>query len=87
MLDPDAPTRDAPIAGLLNHWLVGDLKHSDSAAAPLTKPPAALVTHAGPSVKREGHRLVFLLYRQNGGNLKPLAEQAKVKAAVTVEDR
>ena len=87
-LDPDAPSRDSPTAGLLNHWLVPNLAHSPfgTGATPLDKPSPAYVPYAGPSLKKEEHRLAFLLYRQEG-RLKGLGKQGRVKEVVEVADR
>lgn len=87
MIDPDAPSREAPTAGNLNHWLISDLEHSNTTGAPLVKTADAVVPYAGPSVRKEGHRYIFLLYRQEDGKMKPSEEQKLLKRPEKVEGR
>lgn len=82
-VDPDAPTRGSTEYGLINHWVQGGLKTEGGGIDVLqTEPP--LVPYAGPSLKRTGHRYVFLLYEQEAGILPSLEQQSTIQGVELV---
>lgn len=66
MIDPDAPTRKAPVAGPFNHWVVVNIKGNDWRNG-MTM---AGYRGSGPPQHTGFHRYIFLLYKQQG-ELKP----------------
>ncbi|KAJ3018327.1 hypothetical protein HKX48_002966 [Thoreauomyces humboldtii] len=79
-VDPDAPSREAPEYGNLNHWLVTGLRKGPDGSQ-IVKGDA-YVTYAGPSQKKSGHRYIFLLYKNPAGKpLKPVADQKTIKGS------
>ncbi|KAL8283659.1 hypothetical protein RQP46_005454 [Phenoliferia psychrophenolica] len=88
-VDPDAPSREDPHASPLNHWVLSGLRkdeENEDDDEAVTTSEEALVEYAGPSLKKFGHRYVFLLY-QNSGPLLPLSQQSTIKDGKEISDR
>ncbi|KAI8469835.1 MAG: PEBP-like protein [Monoraphidium minutum] len=65
MVDPDAPSPDAPKARSWLHWLVADC--APGAGVGAAGNGAVLCAYNGPTPPRGTHRYVFLVYEQAGG--------------------
>jgi phosphatidylethanolamine-binding protein (PEBP) family uncharacterized protein len=83
MVDPDAPSRDAPSEGEWAHWLVYDIPGNDTAAGKTLidyAPPRPTKCPKSDRLCLEEHRVTFILWEQPHGPLSLHAEDVAIAA-------